>query len=101
MFSRLKTNIAQYPRLFKLWLTLVVLLAAENYVPRLVNIQNYGFAIGFALAVIALLIYRWIVTDAGRRRILQDILSRFEGREVCTVAEHFEPTETEEEEWHT
>jgi len=98
MFTRLRTNIQLYPRLFKVYLALIVLTAAYYFLP-------VALTFGAELVITASLagvIYLWVTSDAGRRHILQDILTRFEGRDVCTIAEHFEPVENEEEEgWHT
>src|SRR5271170_8345134 len=99
MFTRLQTNIRQYPRLFKLFLALIGLTVAYYLLPVALT-----FEAELALtAVLAGVIYLWVTRTPERRRIIQDMLARFEGRNVCSYAEHFEPVENEEEEegWHT
>ena len=99
MFTRLQTNIRLYPRLFKVYLALIVLTAAYYFLPVALT---FGAELVLT-AVLAGIIYLWATRTPERRRIIQDMLARFEGRDVCTIAEHFEPVENEEEEegWHT
>lgn len=106
MLNLFKANIAKYPRLFKVWLALAVLAVAESYIPRLVGIDalhtQYALAVDFVLAlVLALVIYRY-VTSGPRTGILLSILDRFEGRDVCTVAEHnvTDEEETSDEDYY-
>jgi len=101
MFTRFKQNVVQYPRLFTATLVIGILAIVESYIPLLVGIDQPHlrrvFAVEFVLAfILAVVLYRW-VTSGARRSILTDILNRFEGREVCTVSEHYVSDETTEE----
>ena len=115
MFTRLKTNIAQYPRLFTLWLMGCALTIPEAFVPR-----QYAEQVDVLLALIlAAAIYQYVFRNAGRTRIALDMISRFEGRDVCTIDAHIPEVEEdgctcdneqgclvhdkeeEEEGWHT
>jgi hypothetical protein len=76
MLTRFKTNVARYPRLFKLWLTVCALAVAYYFIPVV-----FAFRAELALSItLAGLVYLWITLDAGRTQIMLDILDRFEGR---------------------
>jgi len=104
MFTRFRMNVQQYPRLFIVWLVGCVFAIAESLIPRLVGVDarhvEYATAVDFILALIfAQLVYHWIVSNSGRTTILLDILSRFEGRDVCTVADHYVSEDEFDEEY--
>lgn len=80
MLTRFRTNVARYPRLFKTWLVLSILTVGYYFLPWMVGVV--------VVSVLASLIYLWIFSDAGRTAIFLDIISRFEGRNVCTIQEH-------------
>ena len=84
MFTRLKTNVTQYPRLFKVTLGLLVLTTAWYFLPVVFTFR----AELVIAAVLAFVIFEWINLDAGRTQIMLDILARFEGRDVCTIDKH-------------
>jgi len=104
MFTRFRMNVQQYPRLFIVWLVGCGLAVAESLIPRLVGIDarhvEYATAVDFILALVfAQLVYHWVVSNSGRTAILLDILSRFEGREVCTVEGHYVSEDEFDEEY--
>jgi hypothetical protein len=95
MLTRFKENITRYPRLFTAWLVGCALAVAESYVPRLVGAQYANIADLVLAVMLAGLIYRWVVRNSRRTAILLDIINRFEGRDVCTFAEHMTIDEEE------
>ena len=102
---RFIANVRQYPKLFAVLLVGAALDVIEISLWR----TNSGYRDNVLLAhtalalILAMLLYRWIFRNAKRTSIFLNILSLLEGRDVCTIAEHFEPVENEEEEegWHT
>lgn len=89
MLTRFQTNVTRYPRLFTAWAALIIVALIENLLlPQLVGIQNaVAVDAGIALAL-AIVVYFWIFRNANRTSIFLDIINRFEGHEVCTVASH-------------
>jgi hypothetical protein len=97
MLTRFRTNVAMYPRLFKLTLALSVLTAAYYLLPIV-----WVFRAELVLAATgAFVIYMWITLDAGRTQTMLDILNLFEGREVCTITEHVVEEEDEDDSIYT
>jgi hypothetical protein len=83
MLTRFNTNIALYPRLWKLYVAGVVLAVVEFALGgRYPNIV-YGLTIALAVAI-----YLWVTRSASRTAVLLNVLNAFEGREICTVAGH-------------
>lgn len=101
MLSRLKSNIAAYPRLFAVWCVGYVLAAATCYVTaRFVGIDAWRTAkLLFAILLIVLVLdgsfYAWVFRSASRAGIFLDMINRFEGR----VPDQAEPEEFDEQIW--
>ena len=99
---RFIANVRQYPKLFIALLVGAVLDVTEMYLWHANSRYRDNVLLVQAIfaLILAMLLYRWIFRNAKRTSIFLNVLSLLEGRDVCTIDEHFEPVE-DEEEWHT
>lgn len=104
MFTRFRSNVSRYPRLFVTVMVALPLTLAVTYgSARLIGIEAVlAGKLVAALVVVSMAadaaLYSWIFGNFSRRAILLDMLDRFEGR-TPVVEQEEEEEEEEQDEW--